>query len=228
MKKLFVLIFTFIFYYAPAQNPLIKQWDYRFGGTDQDFLNNFQQTSDGGFILAGFSQSPVSGDKSKNTRGIWDYWLVKIDALGLKQWDKDLGGTEDDRLYSMQQTTDGGYILGGSSNSGLNGDKTEANWDSINFTHDFWIIKTDTNGNRIWDKDIGGLSDDNLVSIQQTSDGGFIVGGSSNSGIGGHKTHANWDSLNYTSDFWILKLNSSGQIVWDKRYGTTTDDQLIS
>ncbi len=228
MQKKLLLIFIFSFHFSFAQDPLVKQWDYRFGGADEDFLNSFQQTADGGYVLAGFSQSPISGDKSKNTRGLWDYWMVKIDSIGTKKWDKDLGGTEDDRLYAMQQTTDGGYILAGSSNSGISGDKSEANWDSVNFSHDFWIVKTDTIGNRIWDKDFGGTADDNLVSIQQTTDGGYILGGSSNSRIGGDKTQPNWDTINYTSDFWIVKLNSSGNKQWDKDFGTTGDDQLTS
>src|SRR5436189_24079 len=96
-----------------AQSPLVKQWDYRFGGTGIDELHSFQQTSDGGYILGGFSGSGVSGDKTQNTVGNYDYWIVKIDAFGNKQWDKDFGGIDFDVLYSVQQTTDGGYILGG-------------------------------------------------------------------------------------------------------------------
>jgi hypothetical protein len=101
-----------------SQNPLVKQWDYRFGGTGNDDLYSLQQTSDGGYILGGRSYSGISGDKTQPSWGGWDYWIVKIDSFGVKQWDKRFGGTGDDELFSLQQTTDGGYILGGSSLSG--------------------------------------------------------------------------------------------------------------
>ncbi len=68
--------------------PLPKQWDKRFGGTDYDYLYSVQQTTDGGYILGGGSSSGISGDKTEASRGNYDYWVVKIDANGTKQWDK--------------------------------------------------------------------------------------------------------------------------------------------
>lgn len=115
MKNIFSLILfisafnTNVF----AQNPLVKQWDKRLGGTSNDELHSLQQTTDGGYILGGHSQSGMSGDKTQPSWGnSFDYWIVKIDSLGLKQWDKRFGGTDDDLLTSLQQTSDGGYILG--------------------------------------------------------------------------------------------------------------------
>src|SRR6202035_2842884 len=106
---------------------------------------------------------------------------VKIDALGNKQWDKDFGGIEYNLFYSLQQTYDKGYILGGYSNSGIGGDKTQASKGE----DDYWIVKIDSLGNKQWDKDFGGTGDDELYSLQQTTDGGYILGGNSDSGIGG-------------------------------------------
>lgn len=211
-----------------AQNPLVKQWDYRYGGTDHEFITSFQQTSDGGFILGGFSSSPASGDKAKNTKGGFDYWIIKIDSLGNKQWDKDLGGSADDRLYSLQQTSDGGYILGGTSNSGIGGDKTQANWDSINFTHDFWVVKINASGTKQWDMDFGGTNDDYISSVQQTNDGGYILAGSSLSGMNGDKSAPNRDTISITHDFWLVKIDSLGIKQWDVTLGGTGDDQLAS
>src|ERR1041384_6266130 len=91
-----------------SQGPLVKQWDYRYGGTDYEALTDFQQTSDGGDILGGFSKSPISGDKTQDTIGNYDYWIVKLDWLGNKQWDKVFGGTGWEQMNAIQQTRDGG------------------------------------------------------------------------------------------------------------------------
>ncbi len=92
--------------------------------------------ADGGYILGGYSASKISGDKTENTRGREDYWIIKTDANGVKQWDKTLGGNGYDQLNLLQQTADGGYILGGYSESGISGDKTEARG-----LKDYWIVK---------------------------------------------------------------------------------------
>src|SRR5438477_44362 len=117
MKKIYILALLFSAEISFAQNPLVKQWDYRFGGTDEDELYSLQQTTDGGYILGGISVSGISGDKTESSWGGLDYWIVKTDSLGIKQWDKRFGGTNDDYLLSLQQTTDRGYILGGISYS---------------------------------------------------------------------------------------------------------------
>src|SRR5690242_21845339 len=108
MKK-FWTVLIFIMHYescilnhALAQHPLIKMWDARFGGIDHDFLNSFLQTSDNGFILAGTSRSGSGGDKSQPlSGGSADYWIVKIDSLGNKEWDKDFGGNNTDALFCI-------------------------------------------------------------------------------------------------------------------------------
>src|ERR1043165_4765806 len=132
MKK---ILFSFIFasQLSFAQNPLVKQWDNGLGGTSRDMLESFQQTADGGYILGGWTWSDSSGDvtqPSQDTSLNWsegkyhgDYWIVKTDADGNKQWDKRFGGFIDDNLYAVKQCPDGGYLLGGESFSGVNGDK---------------------------------------------------------------------------------------------------------
>ncbi|MEO8147627.1 MAG: T9SS type A sorting domain-containing protein [Bacteroidia bacterium] len=199
----------------------IKQWDKTFGGIDNDALYALQQTIDGGYMLAGFSGSGISGDKTQPlldtcvtcvTRA--DYWIVKIDAAGTKQWDKDFGGLSNDNLHAMQQTTDGGYLLGGYTASGIGGDKTQPIWGA----NDFWIVKTDSLGNKQWDKDFGGTLGDYLFSLQQTMDAGFIFGGTSFSDVGGDKTQPSWG----TSDYWIVKTDSIGTVQWDKDLGAVS------
>jgi len=111
---LFILLFYFQNIYAQPPGSLgVKQWDKTYGGGDYDDLYSLQQTSDGGYILGGNSSSGISGDKTESSRGDNDYWIVKVDANGVKQWDKTYGGSGYDYLYSVQQTSDSGYILGG-------------------------------------------------------------------------------------------------------------------
>jgi len=197
------------------------EWDKTIGGNSDDELNSLQQTSDGGYILGGYSASDVSGEKTQISRGGgYDYWIVKVDNLGNIQWDKTIGGNSDDELYSLQQTSDGGYILGGTSYSGISGEKSQR---SRGVT-DYWIVKVDNVGNIQWDKTVGGNGYDNLHSLQQTNDSGFILGGASTSGLSGEKTENN--EGNY--DYWIVKLNENGHIQWDKTIGGNGYDNLYS
>jgi hypothetical protein len=202
----------------------VKQWDKRFGGTDEDFLLSLQQTADGGYILGGYSNSGIGGDKTEEVLGLQDYWVVKIDANGIKQWDKRFGGTSNEGLRSLQQTADGGYILGGTSNSGIGGDKTEDSWGGNGGFADYWVVKIDANGVKQWDKRFGGTGFDILYSLQQTADGGYILGGYSNSGLDGDKTEESWGNI----DYWVVKIDANGVKQWDKRFGGTDDDYLLS
>ncbi len=195
-----------------------KIWDKTFGGNDGDILIDIQLTADNGYILGGYSLSNSSGDKSENSKGISDYWVVKLDANGNKIWDRTFGGAGSDLLFSLQQTTDGGYILGGFSTSDISGDKSE----NSKGEQDYWVIKTDANGNKIWDKTFGGADVDFLRSLQQTSDGGYILGGDSKSNISGDKSENSHGSF----DMWIVKLDANGNKTWDNTIGGAGNDGL--
>jgi hypothetical protein len=217
--KTFLLLFLnvcFLVFNSFSQNPLVKQWDYRFGGDSTDRLTSFRQTVDKGFIFGGSSLSGISGDKTQTLWGFEDFWIVKTDSLCNKQWDRNFGGTENDVLYSLQQTADGGYILGGASFSGIGGDKTQPSLGGF----DYWIIKIDSAGNKQWDKDFGGTDNDWLYSLVQTPDGGYLLGGFSYSGISGDKSQANWGS----GDYWIIQTDSLGNKLWDKSFGGLSGD----
>ncbi len=215
---------------------LIKLWDKRYGGFSSETLRSILYTRDNGFILGGYSYSDSSGDKTQNdwhdsiqNNPTADYWVVKTDSLGNKQWDKRFGGKNHDILSSLQQADDGDYVLTGGSASRNNGDKTQENWDTISTytTYDFWIVKIDSLGTKKWDKRYGGLKDDFASSSVKSSDGGYLIGGNSWSGIGGDKTQANWDTVPpLTNDFWIIKVDTAGNKQWDKRYGGTDEDEL--
>jgi hypothetical protein len=237
-KKLLSIVFILaLASNVNAQSSFVKIWDKRYGGFEKERVKSLLQSTDRGFLLSGFSMSDSSGDKTQNcwhepsgNYPTYDYWVVKTDSSGSKQWDKRFGGESTDILSSVEQTNDGGYILIGGSSSKINGDKSQANWDtSLYSTYDFWIVKINAQGTKLWDKVYGGLKDDFPNASAKTSDGGFLIGGNSWSGIGGDKTQANWDTVvPITNDFWVIKIDSTGTKIWDKRYGGTDEDKLIS
>ena len=190
------------------------------GGSEYEFLYSLQQTTDGGYILGGFSISNISGDKTENCLGGWDYWMVKTDSLGNIQWQNTIGGNQTDEMRSLQQTVDGGFILGGRSISNISADKTENNCGN----YDCWLIKTDSIGNIQWQNTIGGGGYDEIYSLQQTIDGGYVLGGTSSSNISCDKTE---NSLG-AGDYWIVKTDPSGIIQWQNTIGGTGDDKLSS
>jgi hypothetical protein len=193
-----------------------KQWDKRFGGNGADICADAIQTRDGGYLLGGQSDSGAGGDKSQGSRGGEDYWIVKLDAAGRKQWDKRFGGAGGDFLFSVAQALDGGYLLGGYSRSGASGDKTAAPLGN----DDIWIVKTSATGAKQWDVACGGAGDDGLGMILPTADGGGLIAGDSDSPVGGDLTQAPRGG----EDFLAVKLSAAGTKQWVRRYGGSAND----
>lgn len=211
--KLFIIFTFFQAVIVFAQAPSI-QWQKSYGGTNIDYAYFVRQTSDNGYIVAGTTKSNnifVSGN-----HGDYDYWIIKLDDSGILQWQKALGGSGTEEAYSVEQTSDGGYIIAGSSNSN-NGNVT-----GNHGSYDYWIVKLDNAGDIQWQKSFGGTDEDNAYSAKQTSDGGYIVAGRSRS-VDGDVTgnHGNFD-------YWVLKLNSSGNIQWQKSFGGSGLDEAHS
>jgi len=216
-----------------------EQWQRTIGGSGQDELLCAFQTKDGGYILGGSSSSnpPVISikpdaksitttkadlfNKSEKSRGNMDYWIVKLDKQGDIEWQKTYGGQYADVLRSMEQTTDNGYILAGYSNSPISGDKTVNN----KGIGDFWIIKINDTGKIQWQNTYGAEGDDQPYVIHQTIDGGYIVGGNSNSKnalttMGGIVSNG--------TDYWVLKLDPDGEVLWSKTYDFGKVDIMTS
>lgn len=185
-------------------------WQKSLGGSEKDEANSIQQTSDGGYIVAGFSDSD-DGDAPGNYGGN-DYWIVKLDGLGNLLWQKRFGGMNTDEAYSISQTTDGGYVIAGYSNS--NSGDVSGNHGGF----DYWVVKLDADGNLMWQKSLGGSDNDDAYSILQTTDGGFIIAGTSFSGD--HDVSYNHGE----QDYWIVKLNGSGDLEWQKSLGGSDID----
>jgi len=198
--KTFAHIVLFILLLIPFP-VLATEWAKTYGGSGGDFASSIQQTTDGGYIVAGSTYSfGASYD-------YFDFWVLKLDSNGNVTWQKTYGGSGDDVATSIQQTTDGGYIVAGLTDSfGVAGYEND----------DFWVLKLDSNGNITWQKTYGGSDYDYAYSIQQTTDGGYIVAGSTGS-----------FGADY-GDSWVLKLDSNGNVTWQKTYGGSGDDVASS
>lgn len=190
------------------------QWQKSLGGSSDDEIRSIQQTTDGGFILAGFTYSN-DGDVSGN-HGSGDCWVVKLDMFGGIEWEKTLGGSNFDEARSVQQTSDGGFIVAGTSSSN-NGDLTNNYGD-----FDCWIVKLSGTGSIQWQKTLGGSKVDKASVVKLTSDGGFIIAGFTES------SDEDVTFLHGGSDMWIVKLNENGQMQWQKTFGGSNSEEVVS
>ncbi|MDQ3290777.1 MAG: hypothetical protein M3Q05_05740, partial [Bacteroidota bacterium] len=199
------------------QQPDLISWNLRYGGTAQDNFTQVIQTVDGGYLLGGYSLSDSSGDKSQTNKGGYDFWVVKTDDEGTKIWEKTYGGSGNDYLNSILELPEGGFLLGGSSESGVGGDKTEVNQG----VRDFWVVLLDYKGDLVWDHTYGGSGNEELRKVQPFRNG-YLLAGSSNSPVGGDKSEPSQGQ----KDFWVLGINAQGQKNWDRRYGGSSNDVL--
>jgi len=194
-------------------------WDKSFGGTNDDVLLGVRQTMDGGYVLGGYSSSAAGGNKTAPQYGLSDFWVVRLNAAGDVIWDRSFGGDNADILYALQETTNGGFIVGGVTTSGVSGSKTSPGFGS----EDAWVLRLDASGNKVWEASFGGTERDGCFALQQLSDGGFVLGGySASAGGTGNKASPNYGA----ADFWIVRLDSGGNKLWDQSYGGSGDDQL--
>ena len=179
------------------------------GNTEAGWDRSIQQTSDGGYIVSGSRKADVSPG-----HGAEDMWVVKLNPAGGILWQKVLGGRDRDESFSIRQTTDDGYILIGSTDSDNSGDVGPNHGRS-----DIWVVKLNPAGGIQWQKVLGGAGYDTGRSIWQTSDGGYILTGTTESDMSGDvgPNHGG-------SDIWVVKLNPAGGVLWQKVFGGTGYD----
>ncbi len=191
-----------------AVEPPALAWNTTLGGSWDDIAFAGQQTSDGGYIIAGRTGSSQSGDVEL-THGMDDAWVVKLDDAGQIVWTAALGGNRDDQASAMQQTSDGGYIVAGYTTSNQSGD--------VGLNHgkaDYWVVKLDDAGQIVWTATLGGSGSEYAYAVDQTNDGGYVVAGYTAS------SESDDVGLNHgMDDAWVVKLDGTGQIVWTKILG---------
>jgi len=194
------------------------EWDQNYGGSSGELCHSVWQTSDGGYVIGGYSGSGISGDKTQANKGGIDAWILKTDAAGDVLWDQSYGHTGHDNCHEVMETSDGGFILITRSTSDAGTDKSEDHKGS----GDWWVIKTNSTGGITWDKTLGGEGSESPRQVVETTAGDFIIGGWSRTQFLGNRTATSFGG----DDFWIVKLKSTGTIDWDIAYGGSGHDRL--
>ena len=194
MAALMLILMIFIQGALGSAPCIATEIERTFGGSNEDVGQSVLQTSDGGYIIAGSTKSDSAGG--------YDAWLIKADREGSEIWNKTFGGPRDDRANSVQQSSDGGYVITGATRSSGAGGS------------DVWVIKTDKDGSKTWDKNFGGQLDDEGSSIRQTADGGYIIAGKTRS----VSSNGYYDAL-------LIKIDKFGNEIWKKTFAGPLDDE---
>ncbi len=169
-----------------------EEWNRTFGGAGGDYGDSILQITDGGYIISG-----VKGSYGTEND---DVWLIKVDINGNEEWNKTFGGEYRETCKTIQKTSNGGYIISGSTKSYGNGD------------FDIWLIKVDANGNEEWNRTFGGMESDTGNSVQQTTNGGYIL------------TGITWSFGAGAADVWLIKTDVNGNEEWNKTFGGSEED----
>jgi len=174
----------------------VEEWNQTYGGIEYDYAESIIQLADGSYIIAGQTNSFDANNH--------DLWLFKIDENGNVIWNRLHGGSNTDRGFSVQQTSDGGFVIIGMTQSYGAG------------MADCWLVKTDSNGIEEWNQTYGGNNNDWAYSIQETSDGGYIISGDTSSIGAGYE------------DAWLIKTDNNGNEEWNQIYGGWNRDVAFS
>lgn len=196
------------------------EWSKTFGGSDDDRARDILQLSDGSFLVTGFSRS-TDLDVSVNS-GNYDFWVVKINIDGTLVWEKSFGFSGADQSYIIKQTSDGNFLLGGSLDVTASGGQGNSKTSKRHAGGDYWLLKIDTKGNKLWSRYYGGQFTDTLLDISETENGNYILTGYSDS--------SDTDISNNLGeyDFWIVKVNNTGDLIWERNFGGSQIDEAFS
>lgn len=195
-------------------------WQKTLGGSKSDHPYAITATSDGGYVLAGWTTSndgDVSGFHGGSSQ---DAWVVKLDKDGNTIWGKAFGGTRIDEALSIVNSSDGGYVMAGLTTSN-NGDVSGNHGNTGTF--DAWVVKLSKEGNLIWQKTLGGTAYDAILSIIRSGDNGYVLAGMTRSNNGDVSGNHGGER-----DAWVLKLDESGNLIWQKTLGGSGVDMAAS
>jgi len=183
------------------------EWRGYYGGTNNDRSHAVVRSDDGGFVMSGFTES--SDFDINNSRGSYDFWVVKIDKVGNLVWEKSFGGTGIERAQDIAKTTDGGFVITGNTFS------TDVDISKNNGESDIWLIKIDALGNLVWESTFGGSQFEDARSVSPSKDGGFIIAGNTKS------TDKDANANAGENDIWLIKTDANGNMTWQKSFGGT-------
>ena len=196
-------------------------WERSFGYSGSDNGFSIIQTHDNGYLISGVIDVTSSDGQGNNRLSLnrhagGDYWVIKINSAGILQWSRYFGGTFTDTSYALSETQTGNFIIVGSSDS----DDIDIN--NNKGTYDFWVLKISSSGDLIWEKSFGGSEIDEARDITITENGDFLIVGDSRS----FDTDVLYN--NGAADIWIIKINSDGELIWERTYGGTSFDGVQS
>ena len=196
------------------------EWQKTFGGANDDIARAIIETSDKGYAIIGYTNS-IDGDITDKTVAENDFWVLKLDANGIVEWQKTYGGSGDDQGRAIIQTLDGGYAITGPSKS------ADGDGSNNEGQHDHWIVKLDAQGNILWEKSHGFSGHDHSRSILQTNDGGYFIGGYLDVTASGGLGNETVTTKHGVGEFWAQKLDATGNLEWRRYFGGTNNDRIF-
>jgi len=196
------------------------EWQKCYGGSFNDYGNDIQQTSDGGYIVCGSTNSNdgdvVGFHGNPNYYDYNDFFILKITSTGSIEWKKCLGGNRDEQAFSVTKSIDGGFIISGYTNTNNNGDVSGYNANNNWYDKDAWVVKLNSSGNFVWKKCFGDSEDDRFTNVKELNDGSLLFAGITTS----YQFTGNHGGV----DFWLVKTDANGVIQWQKLYGGSSSD----
>jgi hypothetical protein len=197
------------------------EWQKCFGGSFNDYGSDIQQTSDGGYIVCGWTNSndgdAVGLHGPPNYDGYNDFFILKISSSGSIEWKKCLGGNRDEKAFSVTKSIDGGFIISGYTNTNNNGDVSGYNPNNEYSNQiDAWVVKLNSSGNFVWKKCFGDSNQDDFTNVKELNDGALLFAGTTSS----YQLNGNHGE----KDFWLVKTDANGVIQWQKLYGGSSRD----
>jgi len=187
------------------------QWEKSYGFAGHDHSRSIIQTDDGGYFIGGYLDVTASGGLGNETvstkHGVGEFWAQKLNAIGNLEWRRYFGGTNNDRIFKVLQAHDSNFLLIGSSES------EDFDINNGNGSYDVWVVKIDTKGTMLWEKSFGGSGIDNGHAAIKTNDGNYLIAGAAIS------TDGDISNSKGNSDAWVIKINDSGEMLWEKSFG---------
>lgn len=198
----------------------VVEWERSFGFSGHDHSYDVVQTFDGGYFFVGFLDVTASngegnvgkGSSSLTRHGVGEFWGTKLDAAGNLVWRRFFGGTNNDRAYGVVTAQDGGFVITGSSES------TDFDISNTKGSYDFWVVKVSNTGDLIWERSFGGSGIDKSYGIARTLDNAYVITGNTFS------TDTDISKNNGESDVWLIKVDDTGNLLWEKTFGGTAFD----